>query len=451
MAYAVQWVLEETTMTLSSPATRTVKVQVRHSPDCKDKHRGVDWKRCRCPKALRVYEGGGSGANRRISAKTRSWEAAEKLAQQYRDDWNPDKQELKRLRAEKEAKQVPLADAVALYCADLIARLGDNGTVAMARSLFGHVDPESKDVISNGHLFNWLATLPPATRPAHVADITPAHLTAWRAAWKFGSDLTAAQRWTMVKGFFSFCEAQGWLDDSPARKLKPPKVERGNRTAIFEDAQYQAILGAVAAYDPENVPAVTRAAWRQRLAAFVDLLRWSGMDLVDAVQYRPEWVDAEGVLRYRRQKTGVLATVPLPDHVAALLRSVPLERDSVGQEQPFRQKDVLLQSDTAVWARRLAALFELAGITEARTDHRIRKPHAKMFRDTFAVGHLRNGVPLHSVAKMLGHAKTETTERAYLPWVKELEEAHIAIVRKALAASAPKAAKGKKVVNIGNR
>lgn len=417
-----------------SASTRTVKVIVRHSAKCKAKDKGSDWPTCRCPKSLLIYEGDGSGKNRRVSCKTRLWVDAEKQAEEWRKSWDPNMQELKRLRAEKEAKQVRIVEAVALYTADMITRLGDNGTVAMARSMFGHVNPETKAVTSNGRLFNWLDTIPPKQRPEYVADFTASHITAWRSTWKFGSDLTAANRWMMVKGFFSFCEGQGWLEDSPARKLKPLSVEKGNRTAIFSDEQYSKILDAVSSYDPENVPEETRKAWQRRITTFIELLRWSGMAIVDAVLFRPDSVDADGVLRYRRQKTDELATIPLPDHVAALLKDIPLERDSVGPEMPFRSKTVLVANDdTRKWARRLMEVFKLAGIEKVRTERgKFRPPHPHMLRDTFAVWHLRHGARLHTVAKMLGHAKTATTERAYLPWVKELEDAHIADARRSL-------------------
>src|SRR5579872_5690605 len=198
--------------------SRTVKVIVRHSADCKDKNRGSEWRKCDCRKAIIIYEGGGSGANRRISAKTRSWEKAEQAAHDIRDSWDPDKVELKQLRAKKQREQVRVEKAVSLYIQDLITRLGDNGTVRMARSLFGHVDGDS-NVKSNGRLFNWLDTLLPNERPVYIADFSPAHATAWRSSWDFNSDLTAANRWTMVKGFFQFCESQSWIADSPTRKL----------------------------------------------------------------------------------------------------------------------------------------------------------------------------------------------------------------------------------------
>jgi integrase len=431
------------------PITRTVKVQVRHSIDCKDRDKGVDWRRCKCPKILRVYEGGGSGANRRIATKTRSWEEAERQAREMADGWDPVKQELARLKAEKERQQVTIEKAVALYTNDMVARLGKNGTVQMAKSLLGHVDPSTHEVTSPGHLFTWIEKIPVATRPVYIADLNPTLLAEWRGLWKFEA-YTSAQRWGMVKSFFNFCVAQGWLNDNPARKLRRVEYERGSRTAIFDDEQYKAILEAVENYDPENVPASTRAAWQQRLTTFVELLRWSGMALIDAVQWRPTLVDDEGVLRYRRQKTGELSTVALPDHLLALLRGVPLERDSVGPGEPFRMKDFTAHSDTVTWRKRLQKLFALAGIAEVRNElGKTRPPHPHQLRDTFAVWNLRHGVPLHAVAKMLGHSNPTTTAKAYLPWVKELEQSTIAEGRAALA-KRPKPT-DRKIIKITNR
>jgi integrase len=427
---------------------RTVQVIARHSADCKDKAKGSEWRRCRCPKSLRIYE---DGRERRVSAKTRSWEQAESFAQEYLDSFDPEKQELKRLRARKEREQVRIVDAVALYLADMVARLGDNGTCGMARSLLGHVDHDTKEIEKNGHLFDWLDSLPATQRPTYISDFTSALLTSWRASWKFG-DYTGAQRWGMVRSFFNFCEGQGWIQDSPARKLRRIRIEKGSRTAIFTDQQYAEIVEAVTQYDPENVPALTRKNWKLRLTTFVELLRWSGMSMIDAVQLRRELIDADGVLRYRRQKTGELATVLLPAHVMALLRGVPLEDDSLGHEAPFRMKDYSARSDSATWRKRLIKLFALAGIGEVRTERgNVRKPHPHMLRDTFAVWNLRHGASLHELAKMLGHSNTATTEKSYLPWVKELEAAHIAHARTILEHAAPKASGNVVAIGAGRR
>ncbi len=440
-----------------SDVHRTVKVIVRHSADCPNSlkcrkcgggdYRASECRHCSCPKSLLVYEGD-TGKNRRISAKTRNWSEAERRAEEWRKSFDPDQRELKSLRAAKERESVRIEEAIALYLDDLRTRHGDNSTLWNARSLLGHINPETKTVTRAGHFTRWLdrynQNQPLNKRLTHIADLTPAHLTMWRSLWRFG-DKTAAQRWGSVKGFLNFCEAHDWLTRNPAGKLKPLKMRKGNRTAVFSDEQCTAILDAVALYDPPNVPAATRRSWQQRLTTFIELLRWSGMDLVDAVQYRPDLV-ADEVLRYKRKKTGELATVPLPAHLIILLRDVPLERDSIGLEMPFRT-GARLQSDIHTWRHRLEVLFSLAEIVEVTTDVGIRLPHPKMFRDTMAVWALRHGAKLLTVSKMLGHSKTATTEKNYLPWVKELEESTIADARKALAHVIP-ATKGRKVVSI---
>src|SRR6266849_4713307 len=407
---------------MTTPTTLTVKVIVLHSVDCADRDKGLEFEKCNCRKSLLVYDGE-TRTQKRIAAHTRSWNKAEAFKNQYIADSDPLQKEIKRLRTAEEQKHLPIEKAIASYLTDMIHRLGDNGTVQSARNLLEH------------SLLEWLARVPPAERPNYISEITPIHLIAWRASWNL-ADLTAAIRWTNVKTFFNFCEAQRWIPDSPARRIRAPKVARGGRTAIFSDAQYTAILEA--------------ARGQQRLMTFIELLRWSGMALADAVQFRLDMIDSEGVLRYRRHKTETLATVPLPEHVIVLLRDVPLEPDSVGPEQPFRTKDLdIIKSDVRRWQRELNKIFAKAGITKVETESgRVRKPHPHMFRDTCAVSALRHGAAIHTVARMLGHTKIETTQTAYMPYCKELEDAQIADARAAQIAAQPKPSRGRKVMMI---
>jgi integrase len=438
--------------------TCSVTVIVRqHAPDCQydpAKHEKTKGK-CRCPKSLRIYEGDGAGKNRRISAKTRKWSEAEKLAQRYRDGWDPDKKRIAELEdrlSEKQAvESVSLVDAVYAFDRDQVARLGDNNTVKMRRSLLGHIEAEKdkngketgeKIARLPGHLFRWVKDYndrqPEAKRIVNVQQLTDEVILEWRNSWTFGSDLTRRQRWNMVRTFIKFCLRRKWLKEDPTAHVMQFPVAKGNRTAVFTEEQYAAILHAIEEYDPENLPELTRRNWRTRLRAFVELLRWSGMAPIDAIHFRPEQIDGNGVLRYQRHKTGVLAIVPLPERILELLRDVPLEADSVSADMPFRvsvggNKLSQEKSNVHLWQDRMNVVFTKAGIESVTTEHgRKRKPHLYMLRDTCAVSMIVRGVPLRNVSRALGHASTLQTERSYLPWVQSMDQAHVESVKRAL-------------------
>ncbi len=273
---------------------KSVTVFVRHSTNCNDRHRGGSWRKCRCPKPLLIYVGHGSEKNRRVSAKARSWERAEQQAQALRGSWGESKTQA--FADRKRTAACTTGRGGRVIFADQITRLGDNSTVQNSRSLFGHINPETKTVTRAGRLFRWVekynADRPADRRITYISDRTSTHLTEWRAAWGGNSEVTNHQRWRRVRGFFNFCKAQGWIDNNPTSGIANVKVAKGNRTAIFTDQQYAQILKAIPLYPPENVPDVTRTAWRRRLMVFTELLRWTGMAPVDTVLFSPSLVDA---------------------------------------------------------------------------------------------------------------------------------------------------------------
>lgn len=63
--------------------------------------------------------------------------------------------------------------------------------------------------------------------------------------------------------------------------------------------------------------------------------------------------------------------------------------------------------------KRLAELFTAAKVTGG---------HSHRFRDTFTVGLLEGGVSIENVAKLLGHANIEITQKHYAPWVKSRQD-----------------------------
>jgi integrase len=385
----------------------TAKVVTRHAADCKDADKGDGWAGCDCRKSVRTYDGT-KQKQYTFSAKTRSWEKAQQVAEEWLDQYDPNKQETRK----REEQAVTIEHAVALYLADMIARLGDNGTVSRARTLLGDVVLDGT-VKRNGKLFEWLYSMTPRLR--FITDIASTHLAEWRQGWGYGSDGTAFQSWCDVKTFFKFCHMQGWIAANPAAQLRHPKKKRGNRTGLFTDEQYDAILA--------------KARGDQMLETFLELLRWSGMAMVDGVEFEQKYV-TDGVLRYTRQKSKEMATVVLPERLLTMLRALP--------EKPFRRSGITQVSCIHEWRRKLQGLFKQAGITTVQTEVGPKSPRPHMLRDTFAVYCLRHGVPLYSVAKALGHSNPTITAKHYLPFVAELEQAHIAEFKQVMEAAKPK-------------
>jgi hypothetical protein len=73
-------------------------------PTVSPRKTGRYWKRCKCRKALYVYE---EGRDEVVSAKTRSWEQVEQFAQAERDRRDPVKQQLKEIE-DQEAQKTEL-------------------------------------------------------------------------------------------------------------------------------------------------------------------------------------------------------------------------------------------------------------------------------------------------------------------------------------------------------
>jgi integrase len=398
-------------------------VRVRHSADCPDKGKGPFWQDCQCKKTIVLY-GAGNSKGKWEAAGTRSWATAVRTAKERLADFDPLVIENKRLKAEavaKERKAVLIEDAFKSYVEDCRTRRLAEGSIRSIKQL-------------QNRLISWISGQ--KEKPSYLHELTPDQLAIWRNSWKLSAN-TAALSWVVAKGFFAFCVSREWLTTNPAAKLKPLLKSKVNNTAIFSDDQYQSILGAVDSCTHQR-NSITLANWRHRLLAFVELLRWGGCDLSDAIQFRPEQLRDE-VFRYARQKTKILATVPLPEHLIILLRDLPLEADSVGAGMPFRTAGIALESDVRKWETNLTQLFKKAEIKFVVTvSGSTKKPHAKMLRHSCAVSHLIHGSSLVAVSKYLGHASPEITAKVYLPFVAELEQAVIAEGRKSMAAALPK-------------
>ena len=117
---------------------RSAKVIVRHGPNCNHE------KKCNCRKSLLLYDPNGIPTKQglrtqvKVSAKTTSWDAAEKACREWLESFDPDKIEIKRLKAEKETKTATIEKAVETFLCRKPGKLAEQ-TLANNRTLFGSV------------------------------------------------------------------------------------------------------------------------------------------------------------------------------------------------------------------------------------------------------------------------------------------------------------------------
>jgi integrase len=434
--------------------TRHVRVKVRHSDDCAEAHRDGDkkfgdYQKCHCRKWLLYYDNSGqsrtlsgtvipAGETIPESAKTRLWSEAQAKAQQWSDQFDPIKVENKRLKEEKRRKEaedilktVTVEEAIGRFIGSMILDKLEDSTINSFRGLLGYVDPTTFEVRRTGKLLEWIPTQNPG--PVFVSDITRAHADAFQLSWK-SNDRTERMNFGRLNQFFDFCVGHKWINENPMANRKRPGVKRGNRTGAFTDDQWLKIEAtaeeAVETTKPKGLEEHQDA---QRLLAFVELLRWSGMALHDASMFSfndaPRCsVSSDGVLTYVRQKTKKFnrsAIVQLPKHVVELLNKIPEGRAS--KEQPFLEKakdgqPMKAHSIKHRWWFRLTALYKAAGIGKIKNDiGTLKNPGAHILRDTFAVGILTSGIDnaIEVTAKCLGDT-IKMVEDHYSPWIEKM-------------------------------
>lgn len=182
----------------------TVKVFARHSAGCPHDD-DIYWRDCHCCKGIYIYR---NGHDRRISAKTRTWDKAEKKRQEIEDSLDPVKEELKRLKEAQQAKRIRIPDAVQGFLSDAAARNLASSTQRSHRSL------------CREQLLTWSER----NGLLYLDELTTPQLTIWRSTWPVGP-LTRKVRQDQAGTFFEFCVRQGWLERNPARWLSRIKVK----------------------------------------------------------------------------------------------------------------------------------------------------------------------------------------------------------------------------------
>jgi len=249
-----------------------------------------------------------------------------------------------------------------------------------------------------------------ARRAFTVSGLSREMLIEYQGEWEslYPSSNTRQMVQARLKNFLRFCYDSKWLDRVP--RLSSIKGDEAP-TLPLTAKEYEKLLKTAAVSFPDGAKA-------SRVRGLVQLMRWSGLAIRDAVTLRrDELIHDKAKKLYRivtaRQKTGTHVSVPIPPEVAkevlGVLNGNPVYvfwSTGTGKEQ----------SAVTNWQHDLRRLFKDADITSEGNmlSHRL--------RDTFAVDLLEKGVPLEEVSKLLGHESIKTTERHYSKWVKARQD-----------------------------
>jgi integrase len=333
--------------------------------------------RCGCP----VYQEYRVGKKRfRKSLKTTNWQKALATARQ------------KELDGFKEKPKSPtIEQACDAYLEDAKARELRDPTLYKFRLLFRQMKDFARE---HGLVF--------------VSDFDIQNVRKFRESWPNKNE-SGRVKLGNLKAFFRFCTESKWIEDSPAAKLKASKVVERTIVPITTE-EFGSILKACDKH--------TNTKNRVRLRALVLLMYYSGLAIRDAVTLKQSAVK-NGKLVLRRTKTDTDVLCPLPVDVLKALKAIGSQTEYYFWSGKSKPKSVV-----GDYQRALSKVFK-----DAKTPRVF--PH--LFRHTCITNWLSAGVPVESVAELVGHSSSKITMKHYSHWIKSRQDRLESEVKKAWA------------------
>ena len=332
----------------------------RHRAGCKFKARRA---KCSCPIWV---QGILNGENIRQSLDLTSWEAASKKAR----DWE--------IAGKKD--DLSIKDAADRFIADLNSRGLSPDTVRK----FERLQDELVEMFGS----------------MSIAALTTDDMARFREKWDLKPS-TARKKLERLRSFFKFCVDRKWMADNPAKPLKAPK-EVAIEKKPYDAAELEKIAWAIPLFPIKGIYGEKN---RERIVAFVAVLRWTGLRIRDVVQLKRSMVSEE-FITLRTHKNGKPVQLPLHPDMKALLSKMP------AGEYFFWSGEGNPKSCVGDWQRTLRRLSALSGV----------HIHAHRWRHTFATELLAKGVPVSEVAAILGNSP-RIVEKHYSQWISSRQEA----------------------------
>ena len=326
----------------------------RHKANCKFAADRSS-KKCRCNLWL---TGTLFGEPYRKSAKTRSWEAAEKIKRDIEDG----KQD------QPQPKIITVQKALDAFVADCAARNLHPSTLRKYRLLRSRISEFARQ-----------------RNIALLAGLAADEVRAFRELRTL-APRTAAKELERIRAFFNFCVSNGWLQKSPAQGIKAPQVKTLPRLP----------------FDEKEVQKIIAQAKTDRELAFVLVLRHTGLRIGDVVVLRTGSF-GENRIHLRTTKAGTPVSILIPETLVSLLKKLPPH----GGYFFLRGESLNVHTLTELWRRTIKRMCKAAGVSP---DH----PHR--FRHTLAADLLMKGASVEDVAAVLGNSPAIVVKH-YSQWI----------------------------------
>jgi integrase len=293
--------------------------------------------------------------------------------------------------------------------ADGLTTAGEAVTIRKATDAF---ETDTKDIIKDSTLkqyrilFQRLNAFCQQRGYVFLKQLGVVEVREFRQSWTTYSPRTAGKHIERLKRFFSWCQENQWVEHSPAKPLKSPKV--GETDVVpFDEKEIDQILKACKEYKGPN---------RDRLILLTLLMLATGLAIGDASMIAKDRIvkTTSGFsVELRRAKTGTPMSCPIPNDLAKNI----LALDGV---TPFWSGKSDLENVTKNWGKIYTKIFKAAGIAG----------HPHQFRHTTAKRLLAAGVPIGHVASILGNTE-EICRKSYAKWIPERQTAVDDAVRRA--------------------
>ncbi|MGA2169982.1 MAG: site-specific integrase [Terracidiphilus sp.] len=397
--------------TPDQPATLTISVFTRHSADCPKKADRF-WRRCSCRKSLYIYEAGKASF---MSARTRSWEKAQKLADAELDKRDPVKIRLREIEAQEAAKRAAEAAAEA-------AKATERLTIQAALREWD-LETHKKHVLGSALTIRTFMRKVEAWAKekglVYLDEVTRESLRQWKVRWSPNADRlddrmgdrTQSQFQGRLQEFFGWAYNNEKIDRDPSAALLRVSV-KVEPTQPTTPEQFEELLATLPKYDAGEL--LERSLFGKRLRSIFTVMRWTGLRISDVLCMARSSLKGNRLTLVTKKTHQIFDEIVNDEVIAALADVEP--RDDVHPDFYFWSRACDYRSLVARWCAVISDLNDryLSFHDEYGRPMRFR---SHMLRNCFAVEMLLAGKHLEEVARWLGHTSPETTRKYYNAFV----------------------------------